>query len=78
MADFFGIVKVNVTGTTGTMSGWLPMSAPGVKVGDRLLLGYAPSMGAIESIVTVDDEVQAANNADWSGLNFDLIFIRGI
>lgn len=68
-----GLIKVNVTGINGVG----PISAPGLKVGDRLLLNYAPSDG-IESIVTVDDEVQQTSGFNWTSFTFDLIFVRGI
>lgn len=72
----FGFVKVNVTGLNG--SG--PISAPGLKVGDRFLLGYSPAGGGggLESIITVADQVQQLVGFDWSPFTFDLIFLRGI
>lgn len=69
-----GFVKVTVTGSNGTD----PISAPGLKVGDRLLLGYAPSNQGLEQIVTVDDQVQRTVTFDWTLFTFDLIFLRGI
>lgn len=74
MADFIGIVKVTVTGIISPG----PISAPGLKVGDRLLISYSPSFAGTEAIVTVDDEIQQLAPFDWSSFTFDLIFLRGI
>jgi len=70
-----GFVKVTVTGINGSGA----VSAPGLKVGDRLLLNYGPNPSAgFERIVTVDDEIQQNSGFDWTSYTFDLIFIRGI
>lgn len=75
MAEFFGFIKVTVTGINGIG----PISAPGLKVGDRLFLSYGPGGAGtgLEPIVTVDDEIQQ-NSLDWTSFTFDLIFLRGI
>lgn len=73
--DMIGFVKVNVQGVQGPGA----MSAPGVKVGDRLLFGYAPNTPNVEQIISTDDEVQQQNTLNWSiQPPFDLIFLRGI
>ncbi|MCK1282254.1 hypothetical protein IVB46_44270 [Bradyrhizobium sp. 61] len=71
----FGFVKVTVQGVQGPG----PMSAPDVKAGDRLLLGYGPNPANVEQIISTDGEVQQQNSFDWSGQPpFDLIYLRGI
>jgi len=73
----FGFVKVTVTGLNGAGS----ISAPGLKVNDRLLLSYsplAPDLTGLEQIVSVDDHIYQNNTFDWSSHTFDLILIRGI
>jgi hypothetical protein len=74
----FGFIKVTVQGGDST-SGAINLSAPDLKVGDRLLLSYAPNP-IMENIISTDGQVvQSAFMFDWSTRPpFDLIYLRGL
>jgi hypothetical protein len=71
----FGFIKVTVQGIQGPGA----ISAPELKAGDRLLLGYGPNPANMEQIISADGQVQQMNAFDWSTAPpFDLIYMRGI
>jgi hypothetical protein len=75
-----GLIKVTLTGRNGPGA----ISAPGLKVGDRMLFatgvaGNGPSLnGYLEFVVSVDDELQYSGSFDWSAQTFEIVFVRGI
>jgi hypothetical protein len=73
----FGFIKVTVQGVDAS-GGPAAISAPGVKVGDRLLLGYGPNPNLLDRIILTDDQIIQADFNWTSQPAFDLIFLRGI
>lgn len=79
--EFVGLIKATLTmrNTTGSIS------APGLKVGDKVVAGFVPGppdgwrspeggTGGFEAVITVDDELQVTSNgmgtANWTFLLF--------
>jgi hypothetical protein len=74
----FGFIKVTVQGADAS-GGSVAISAPDLKAGDRLLLGYGPNPALMEKIISTDGQVIQAAGFNWSAQPpFDLIFLRGL
>lgn len=61
------------------------ISVPGLKVGDLITFisfnsaGFdVPNGGKIESVVSVNDEIQQTANVDWTGVPFTILFLRSV
>lgn len=76
------LITVSFTGRNGTG----PISVPGVKVGDRFVYLYSTSVGNVnvitggspymEVIISVDDQVQQTDVANYSTYTFNGVLVR--
>jgi hypothetical protein len=75
--QIFGFITTTITGLSGAGS----ISAPGMKVGDRIIqavgAGLNGNVNIFEAIVTVDDQIQQFEGfGNATAVQFDILAVR--